>query len=212
MKKTALILSLGILLFSCKDHKTDIPTEDKNGIPNSEVATNDKDSTKIDWSQIPEIKDIGNFPFVIAPPGLKIKDEKDGASEIFPDTKMEIYNGKNITTIEGKLAALSFESDNGKDFSKNIFDRNIYSYFDKIGAKLLYKGNFPEDETQKVRLEKNLWNGKNATYAIFRESEAPFSIYAFRNNGENYVASAQANSAQGNVFVMKVGTDSTAIK
>ena len=212
MKKLTLVLSLGIILFSCNnDKKTDIPAEDKNGIPNAEASA-ESNSEEIKWGQIPEIKDIGTFPFITAPAGLKIKDEKDGASEVFPDAKMEIYNGKTISTVEGKLAALSFESENGKDFSKVIFDKNIYSYFDKIGAKLLYKGNFPEDETQKVRLEKNLWNGKNATYAIFRESEAPFTMYAFRNNGKNYVASAQANSAQGNVFVMEVENQDSAVK
>lgn len=212
MKKTVLVLSLGLILLSCtNDKKTEIPAEDKNRIPNTE-ASSETNSEEIKWDLIPEIKDIGTFPFVTAPAGLTIKYEKDGASEVFPGTKMEIYNGKTISSAEGKLAALSFESENGKDFDRNLFDKNIYSYFEKIGAKLIYKGNFPDDESQKLRLEKNIWNGKDATYAIFREGEAPFSIYAFRYNGKNYLASAQANSAQGNVFVMEVENQNPSVK
>ena len=205
MKKTALILTFGLLVFSCKDDKK---TTDKAGeqteLQNPEAPKTDGKTTEIDWNKIPDLKNIGNFPFVTAPAGLKIKNEKDGLSEMFDPQKMENYTGNSIYTTEGKLGIISFDGDDDKDFSQIIFDKNIYSYFDKIGAKMLYKGDFPENETEKAILEKNLWSGKHGSYGLLRESDAPFTVYAFRNNGKKYVVNVQSNSAQGSVFIMEV--------
>ena len=149
---------------------------------------------------MPDLKDIGDFPFITAPTGLKINNEKDGLSEVFDFETMENFTGKNIITTEGKLAVLYFS----EDFNQKIFDRSFYDYLDKIGARQLYKGDFPEDEKQREQLAKNIWNGTITTYGLQRESDAPFAVYAFKNNAKKYILNIQSNSAQGTVFIMEL--------
>jgi outer membrane protein OmpA-like peptidoglycan-associated protein len=49
-----------------------------------------------------------------------------------------------------------------------------------------------------------MWTGKHRTLGIINESEAPFAVYAFKNNGKKYILNIQSNSAQGNVFIMEL--------
>lgn len=159
MKKTAIVALLGIVLFSCKKEKKVESTENpaqKTETPKTETTNNETMSTVINWDEMPDLKDIGNFPFITAPAGHRIANEKDGISEFFDYEIMENYTGNSIYSTEGKLGILVFEGSEGKDFNQKLFDKSVYDYFDKIGAKKLYKGNFPEDENQKAKLEKNM--------------------------------------------------------
>ena len=172
--------------------------------PTEQTVNNESKSGEINWNEIPDLKDIGNFPFITAPTGLKISNEKDGLSEFFDFETMENYTGSTVYSTEGKLGVLNFEGAEGKDFNQKLFDKSVYDYLDKIGAKKLYQGNFPEDENQKAKLEKNMWTGKHRTVGIVRESDSPFAVYAFKNNGKKYIVNVQSNSAQGNVFIMEL--------
>jgi len=205
MKKIGLIITLGLFLVSCKNEKKNeeqnIEKTEESGIA---TTSSDVKSAGINWDEIPDLKNIGEFPFITAPTGLKVKNEKDGVSEFFDFETMEIYTGEEITTVEGKLGIVSFDGADDKDFNQKIFDKSIYDYFDKIGAKKLYKGEFPEDEKKREQLEKNMWNGKHGTNGLLRESDSPFSVYAFKNNGKKYILNIQSNSAQGNVFIMEL--------
>lgn len=206
MKKIAIIITLGVLMVSCKNEKkTEGKVEEKTELSNVETAKNEAISGEINWDEMPDLKDIGDFPFVTAPEGLKIfREKEDGLSDGFDFETMEIYTGGEITTVEGKLGILHFEGADDKDFNQKIFDRSVYAYFDGMGAKKLYKGDFPEDEKARERLEKNMWTGKSATYGLIRESDAPFAVYAFRNNSKKYILNIQSNSAQGNIFIMEL--------
>ncbi|MEP6931220.1 MAG: OmpA family protein [Flavobacterium sp.] len=204
MKKTAIIALLGILLFSCKNEKKVENTEQKTEIPKTVETANNVTTTGINWDDIPELKNIGNFPFITAPTGLKISYEKNGVSDLFDYETMENYTGKTIYTTEGKLGILVFEGAEGQNFNQKLFDKSVYDYLDKIGAEKLYKGDFPENENERARLEKNMWTGKHHTSGIIRESDAPFAVYAFKNNSKKYIVNIQSNSAQGNIFIMEL--------
>ena len=157
MKKIIFIAIIGLALFSCKkEKKTDGQVEEKTEISNIETQKNNSTTTEINWDEMPDLKDIGNFPFVTAPQGLMIYKEKNGLTEFFDYETMENFTGKNIITTEGKLGILSFDGSEGKDFNQKLFDKSVYDYIGKIGAKLIYKGNFPEDEKQREQLEKNI--------------------------------------------------------
>lgn len=201
MKRIAIIITLGFAFVSCKnDKKVPGQIEEKAEVSNIEIQEKHTTSTEINWNEIPELKDIGDFPFVTAPKELIIYNEKDGLTEVFNYETMENFTGSNIITTEGKLGVLHFS----ENFNRKLFDKSFYDYLDKIGAKQLYKGNFPEDEKQSEQLSKNMWNGKISTYGLLRESEAPFAVYAFRNNGKKFILNIQSNSAQGNIFIMEL--------
>ncbi|HRL72262.1 MAG TPA: OmpA family protein [Flavobacterium sp.] len=199
MKKIAIIITLGVLMVSCKNEKkTEGQVEEKTEV--SKIETTKISAKEINWDEIPELKDIGDFPFVTAPKELIMYNEKDGLTEVFNYETMENFTGSNIVTTEGKLGILYFS----EEFNQKLFDKSFYDYFDKIGAKQLYKGDFPEDEKQREQLAKNMWNGKISTYGLQRQSNTPFAVYAFKNNNKKYILNIQSNSAQGNVFIMEL--------
>jgi len=204
MRKTAIIALLGIVLFSCKNEKKVETAEQNIDSTQTEVTNKESTSNEINWEETPDLKNIGNFPFITAPTGLEISHEKDGVSEFFDYETMQNYIGSTVYTTEGKLGILVFEGEGDKDFNQKLFDKSIYDYLDKIGAKKIYQGNFPDDETERTKLEKNMWSGKHGTRGLLRESDSPFAVYAFKNNGEKYIANIQSNSAQGNVFIMEL--------
>jgi OOP family OmpA-OmpF porin len=201
MKKTAIVALLGIVMFSCKNEKKEEQKIETDKVENTKEQAVSKD---INWNEMPDLKDIGNFPFFTAPTGLKVSNEKNGLSEFFDYETMQNYTGSSIYATEGKLGILTFEGSDGKDFNQKLFDKSFYDYLDKIGAKQIYKGEFPEDEKQRTILEKNSWNGKNRTSGLLRESESPFAVYAFKNGGKKYIVNIQSNSAQGNIFIMEL--------
>ena len=162
-------------------------------------------SAELDWGSMPDLKDIGNFPFFSAPEGLKIENVENGASQIFPFEKMENLTGQGVFSTEGKLAILHMQGD-GADFNQRLFDRSVYDYIDKMDAKLLYKGDYPKNEPQneaiRAKLKENMWNGKRRFYGFVDDS--PFTVYAFKNNGKNYMVDIQSNSAMGEIYVMEL--------
>lgn len=205
MKTLRIIAALGIVLASCKNEsKTEEKVEEKTEVTVAEKPQNETDPATINWEEAPKLDNIGNFPFFTAPKGLKINFEKNGATEIFSYEKMQIFNGKSTFEAEGKLAMLVFDGADGETFNQRLFDKSVYDYVEKIGAKLYFKGIYPEDESLRKTLSENLYNGKNQTSGLMEDKDSPFSIYYFKNNGKNYIVTLQSNSAQGNIFVMEL--------
>ncbi len=210
MKKTAIALVLGVALVSCNNKEKKIEENPNDSISTTTVeqpkASGSVSTTNVDWESIPEAKEIGNFPFFKPSKEFKILDEKDGLSEVFENEKLENYTGKDVYTTAGKLGVLVFENVDGQNFSRSLFERNITDYMTKIGAKQLYKGDYPANETAnealRNKLKENLWNGKYRTIGL--SDDEPFAVYAFKNNGKNYVVNVQYNSAQGYIFIMEL--------
>ncbi|QNN42591.1 hypothetical protein [Pedobacter roseus] len=210
MKKTAIALVLGVALVSCNNKEKKTAENPNDSISTTTVeqpkASGSVSTTNVDWESIPEAKEIGNFPFFKPSKEFKILDEKDGLSEVFENEKLENYTGKDVYTTEGKLGVLVFENVDGQNFSRSLFEKNINDYMTKIGAKQLYKGDYPANETAnealRDKLKENLWNGKHRTIGL--SDDEPFAVYAFKNNGKNYVVNVQYNSAQGYIFIMEL--------
>lgn len=161
---------------------------------------------ELDWSTVPDLQNIGNFPFFTAPQGLKIENAKNGLSELFDYEKLENYNGTGVYTTEGKLGIMSFDGEGDKDFNQRLFDKSIYDYIEKLGAKKIYQGKYPEnsDANEKLRkkLAENMFSGKSRTSGL--SSSEPFSVFAFKNQGKNYILNIQSNSAAGTIYLMEV--------
>jgi OmpA-OmpF porin, OOP family len=160
----------------------------------------------LDWNTVPDLTNIGNFPFFTAPQGLKIENVKNGLSELFDFQKLENYTGTGIYTTEGKLGIMAFAGADGKDFNQRLFDKSIYDYIDKLGAKKIYQGDYPKniDATESLRkkLGENMYSGKHGSNGL--SSSSPFAVYAFKNQGKNYMVNIQSNSAQGTIYLMEL--------
>ncbi|MGL4630129.1 MAG: hypothetical protein ACRCVT_02890, partial [Leadbetterella sp.] len=176
--------------FSCKKSENESQTNDTEKTevistnPQSEGAIK---STPSNWDEIPDLRDIGTFPFMKSSAELPMNYEKDGVSEVFEYKTLGNFTGDSIYTTEGKLAILHFSEMGGKDFSQKWFDKLVHGYFTSIGAKKLYSGSFPENESQRKQMEKNMWNGKHATFGLLSESDSPITVYAFKSNSKKYI-------------------------
>lgn len=210
MKKTAIALALGVALVSCNNKEKKAEANTKDSTTNTQVeqpkVNGSVTTTDIDWKSIPETKEIGEFPFFKAPEGFKIEDEKAGLSEVFENEKLENYTGKDVYTAEGKLGVIVFAEVNSQRFNQRLFNQNITDYLTKLGAKEIYKGNYPANDTAnealRKKLKENMWTGNRRTVGL--GDDEPFAVYAFRNNGKNYIVNLQTNSAQGCIFIMEL--------
>ena len=207
MKKTLLILAISATIASCTSKKTE-NAETKQ--LDSTAMTSQKEEKEsitvpadsIDWGNVPELRDIGKFPFYRPTDDLKIIDEKNGLSEFFDYAKMENYTGSGINTTKGKLGVMVFEDNGDKKFNQQLFEDMVYPYLDKIGAKKIFNGKFPSDQALRAKLNENMWNGNKRTVGL--GDDEPFAVYAFINDNKKYVLNIQSNSAQGKVFIMEL--------
>ncbi len=210
MKNTALIIALGVTLASCNNNKTETDTTTAVKDTNLTVSARPEKSKTdavvavdtVDWNTVPELKDVGNYPFFKATEGLQIENAKEGLSEVFDYEKMENYIGSGVYTTEGKLGLMHFEGAQGKDFNKRWFDKTISEEISKMGAKELFKGNFPEDQAVRAKLKENMWTGKHRTMGL--GDDEPFAVYAFKSDTKKYIVNIQSNSAQGSIFLMEL--------
>jgi OmpA-OmpF porin, OOP family len=210
MKKIAIIITLGILLISCKNDKKEEekivqPIEEKTEV--SKIETQKTNTTEINWDEIPDLKDIGDFPFVTAPKGLKMYNEKDGFSNFFDLEKLENYTKNGVISTTGKLGVLHFQDEKGYPYNQSLFENSLYSYFEKIGATSLYKDILPEinseNENQLNKLSENTKIG-DVEFNYYNHGNYPTAVYIFKNNGKKYIVNIQSNASEGNVFIMEI--------
>ncbi|SFC31814.1 OmpA family protein [Kaistella jeonii] len=194
-------------LTACKNNKEEKVESTQGNIESQTVKADEntgseekKEMTTINWKEMPDLKDIGNFPFITAPKNWKIANEKEGLSEYFPYEKMENYTGSGFYTTEGRLGVIHFEGD---DYNQRFFDKSILSYLDDLGAKKIHQGTLPSDDESRSINKENMYSGKYRTVGISASTD-PISLYAFKNNGKNYMVNVQSNSAQGEIFIMEI--------
>lgn len=209
MKKTFILFALGAILASCGTKKND--NQDSNESSDTSInqveknpnpAAAPKDS--INWEKVPELKNIGDFPFFKPEGKLFLANEKNNLTEYLDYAKMENYTGSAVYTTRGKLGMMSFQEQGETPFNKMLFDDQVDEFITKTGAEKIYRGEYPREAQEgiKLKLKENLWNGKVHTLGI--ADDEPFGVYAFKHNGKKYVFSFQSNSAQGKIFIMEV--------
>jgi OmpA-OmpF porin, OOP family len=202
MKKIAAILLAGVFLFSCKENKKSEESNSNSTKPtNSDIPKVENKTNEINWESLPELKEIGNYPFITAPKDYKIENEKNGVSESFEYQTMYLYNGKTNFTIEGKLGIIWVSEGN---YNQKFFDKSVLTYLDGIGAQKIHDGTHPEEEVIWEHLRKNMFSGKVSSHNIKVDRQEPFYIYAFKNNSKKYVVTVQSNSASGTIFIMEL--------
>lgn len=138
MKKIIIVIVLGVTFVSCKNEKkTEEKSETKIEVTNVKTSKSNSISSEINWNEMPDLKDIGNFPFVVIPAELKINNEKDGFTNFFDSAKLENFTKNGIVSTNGKLGVLHFQDQKGFIYNQNLFEEIFYNYFKKL-AQLSY--------------------------------------------------------------------------
>lgn len=207
MKKTVLLFAISFSFFACNSNKQGSDSGSTDSVlitqhnPVDNVPANNNTAGVIDWNTTPDLKDIGSYPFITAPKGLKIETEKNGLTDRFEYEKLENYLGNDqLLTTEGKLGVIVMEMKPG--YNDRYFDKNVFGYLDKIGAKKLYSGPLSREESIRVKLKQNMFSGVNRTSGT--SDDQPITVYIFRNQGKNYIINVQSNSAQGTILIMEL--------
>lgn len=202
MRKIAIIVTFGIILASCKNDKK---IDEK--VVEEKTELSKVNPSKINWDEMTDLKDIGNFPFVVIPSELKIKNVKDGFSNLFEFETLANYTKNGVVLTTGKLGVLHFEDEKGSPYNQNLFENTFYNYFEKIGATELYKSTLPEisseNEVELNKLNKNAKIG-DVEFNYYNHGNYPTAVYIFKNNGKKYIANIQSNASEGNAFIMEI--------
>jgi len=207
MKKVLTVLAICLTLASCNSKQKNDNAESEQDISmfSGERAVENNPAVVADtivWAKVPELKNIGTFPFFVPTGELAAIDATNGISELIDYAQINNYTGTGIYPTKGKLALLSFQEQNGKPFNKLLFDDTFDGWIEKLGAALIYEGPFPSNEGDKNKLKENLYNGKKRTFAL--GDDEPFAVYAFKNASKKYVINVQSNSAEGKVYIMEL--------
>ena len=202
MRKLITIIIITVLITSCKKNdvesseNSDTTTENRSEKP----IENSIKAAEINWNEMPDLQDIGDFPFITAPKGLTMDNEKNGLSDFFPFEEMLNNTGNGIYTTEGKLGIIHFSD---RDYNQLFFNKSVLSYFDELGAKKINSGVIPEIDSIRTKYSKTIYDGKHRMFGMSPYND-PISLYAFKNKGKNYVVNVQSNSAQGEIYIMEL--------
>lgn len=209
MKRDLLFLALAFVITACntdkKEHSLtteEIVTSESNDSSNQHDSSQKESENGIDWETIPDLKAMGDFPFITAPRGLTIELEENGMTQVLEYAELVSYLGQNkLYTSEGKLGMIFMEFTDSS-YSNAYFDKNILAYLDQMGAKKLYHGEIVGDDATKEQLKKNMFNGKRRMAGT--NFSDPLTIYAFKNQGKKYILHIQSNSSIGAIFIMEL--------
>lgn len=202
MKKISITLIAAIAMFFCNSQQKEKPGGDPITKPKTPPKTVES-TTGFNWDAVPDLKDIGNYPFIMPPKGMIVASAKDGLTLVFDDEAMQVYDGKQLFEVAGKLGILEIRGESDVNFNHKFFDKSIFDYLSKIGAQKIYQGTLSnESDAMRETFRKNMWAGSYGSSGI---SDAdPFAVYAFRNNGNRYVLYTQSNTAGASVFIIEL--------
>jgi hypothetical protein len=143
MKRTIVLLITSVSILAC--NKTQ---KENQGNEISKTQTvqpvNDADSgNKFDIEQIPySTADLGNFPFLTLPKGLK---EMNKPLKKSFDVCFFPVNGK-MTAFEGRLYKANISADQGQEFSQHYFEKSMEDHLKSVGAVKAFDGEITQTE------------------------------------------------------------------
>lgn len=191
MKKLLFLLTLSTIVISCNKTPEDHLNKKEKQIDNT------SSENKIDIAKIPySIADLGNFPFLILPKGLKemnkpLKNDYDKC--FFP------VNGK-MTAVEGKLYKANISAEDGKEFSQHYFEKSLSDYLISLDAVKVFEGEITQQEYDRYnKLDTN--KGEEGDMGYPGET-IRFYVIRSKEKGNIYIQYT-ANNAAGKINILQ---------
>lgn len=194
MNKAIVILGLSALVISCnQSSKQQEKTEDttENIVQGSEIKKEEtKFSSEFNIEDIPfSTADIGNFPFINLPKGLRSMNkplEKKFDVCFFP------INGV-MTPFEGKLYKIFVTNDRGEEYSQRYFEKSMEDYLLSVGAVKIFDDEITREEY--VRYNKKDPNKGNDGDIGYTGENIKFYIIRSKNKGNIYIQFTSNNTS-----------------
>ncbi|WP_346985898.1 hypothetical protein [Chryseobacterium sp. POE27] len=143
MKRMIVLLLASVTILACnKSQKEDQGHEISNN-QTVQPANDAGSENKFDIEHIPySTADLGNFPFMILPKGLK---EMNKPLKKSFDVCFFPINGK-MTAFEGQLYKANISAEQGQEFSQHYFEKSMEDLLRSVGAVKVFDGEITQKE------------------------------------------------------------------
>ncbi|EKB58262.1 OmpA family protein [Bergeyella zoohelcum] len=139
--------------------------------------------------------DIGDFPFLTLPKGLKNQNiplVKDFDVCFFPI-------GGVMTPIEGKLYKTNVVGEGNGDFPQRYYEKSLEDYLLAVGAVKIFEGKITEDEYNRYN-QQDPNKGKDGDIGY---TDQFIKVYALRTADKNIYIQSSANNASGKLNILE---------
>ncbi len=150
MKNSTLFVLVIFLLISCKKRETKQNKTDqiKKQETKQKKEIKKEIPEKFSWKNIKlNTKNIGSFPFLTPPKGIKVTDDKSDNYELdFSKLRMFYKTSNSTFDIEGKVKFTEYAMENpDKKWEQYYFEKSIGDYLKSIGATQIHTGEITQE-------------------------------------------------------------------
>ncbi len=196
MKKITLLLATALFVISCNNSKEADQPQNEEKTEVQDTVTNQTEQ-KFDLESIPfSNADIGDFPFINLPEGLKSMNkplEKKFDVCYFP------INGV-MTPFEGRLYKINVAKEQGEEYSQRYFEKSMEDYLTSVGAVKIFDGEITKEEyEQYYKQDPNKGDEGDIGYA---GENIKFYVIRSKDKGNIYVQFS-SNNASGKLNVLQ---------
>lgn len=203
MKKTVLLLFTALLIISCNQKNKEIEITSNDSLITNETSEPIESAFSIENISISSA-DIGVFPFINLPKGLK-EMNKPLVREF--DVCFFPIDG-TMTPFEGKLYKTFVSPNQGENFSQHFFEKSMSDYLLSIGAVKVFDGEITKEEYDRYnKKDPNKGDEGDIGYA---GQNIKFWVLRTKNDGNIYVqyisnnAGASLNVLQETAFEQSI--------
>jgi outer membrane protein OmpA-like peptidoglycan-associated protein len=197
----ALLMVIPLLSFKYnkkQNEKDVIDIEAEYAIKN---LTEKAEIEKFSWGNIKETtSDIGTFPYIQAPKGTKVYDNRETKS--YDYNRFEMFDGQSFFKMEGRVQTMYIVKEDGKDWNQFLFDKSVDEYLNSIGAQQIAFGKIPEELMQQKREEYNdkAWSSK---YLVGNPSNDPLKFYILKTATKKIGFIIHSNNACASIGIIE---------
>lgn len=202
MKRTAFLLASACLFGACNNNPKEELSHQQDSTSNTEITgstptTQPQTPERFDIQSIPlTTADIGAFPFINLPEGLKERSKpliKKFDQCFFPIDGV-------MTPFEGKLYKVDVVSEKGEEFSKHYFEKSMGNYLTSVGAVKVFDGEITREEYDRyTKIGSN--NSSQGDIGYFNE---PIKSYVIRSKDKgNIYFQFSANGLSGKLNILQ---------
>lgn len=203
MKKTVLLLFTALLIISCNQKNKEIEITTNDSLITNETSEPIESAFSIENISISSA-DIGVFPFINLPKGLKEMNKplvREFDVCFFPIDGI-------MTPFEGKLYKTFVSPNQGENFSQHFFEKSMSDYLLSIGAVKVFDGEITKEEYDRYnKKDPNKGDEGDIGYA---GQNIKFWVLRTKNDGNIYVqyisnnAGASLNVLQETAFEQSI--------
>jgi OOP family OmpA-OmpF porin len=197
MKRTVFLLITSVIILACNKTQKENQGQEISKTQTVQPANDSESENKFDIEHIPySTAELGNFPFLILPKGLK---EMNKPLKKSFDVCFFPINDK-MTAFEGQLYKANISAEQGQEFSQHYFEKSMEDLLKSVGAVKVFDGEITQKEYDSYN-KQDPNKGEEGDMGYSGEA-IKFYIIRSKEMGDIYVQYT-ANNAAGKLNVLQ---------